>query len=247
MNRFVQLGFVVSVAAVPAISVQAAPVAYEAVYRDSAAQTQTMVQLEAGRTTAIDFSAAQERIVYVNLADPSRVVYTANAPIQSGQASTLFLTPIQKLRFPGATTNNLTNLQVQTADAAGRRRLYTFNLMHVLNARYAGIVVTPYQEKPKRVRRTATRTLPNLSVDAIERGLQVALKRQYTTPDDPVVGKVRRVITQMRQGVSLRRAMRETKVQLSVLKSLAELGATPTPTLLQPGPTVLPISVSGGK
>lgn len=76
---------------------------YQTVSRDTATQSEVDVQVEQGRSTAIDFSQTNERIIYVLLADPSRVVYTANAPIEAGQASTLFLRPIDPLEFPGAT------------------------------------------------------------------------------------------------------------------------------------------------
>lgn len=93
-------------------------------------QQQTMtVKVWAGRATAIDFSAVHQRITSVVLGDPSRLVYTADAPIESGQASTLFLKQIQPLKFPGATTATLTNLLIKTIDAQGKQQLHSFNVM----------------------------------------------------------------------------------------------------------------------
>jgi hypothetical protein len=68
--------------------------AYQVISREAAMQSAVEVQAEPGRSTAIDFSQAHERITYVLLADPSRLVYAANAPIASRQANTLFLRPI---------------------------------------------------------------------------------------------------------------------------------------------------------
>jgi hypothetical protein len=88
-----------------------------------------MVKVWSGRATAIDFSLTQQRIISVVLADPSRLVYNADLPIESGQASTLFLKQIQPLKFPGATTANLTNLFIKTVDSQGRQQLHIFNVV----------------------------------------------------------------------------------------------------------------------
>ena len=50
--------------------------AYRVINRDAAMQSAVEVQVGPGRSTAIDFSQAHERITYVLLADPSRLVYT---------------------------------------------------------------------------------------------------------------------------------------------------------------------------
>jgi hypothetical protein len=78
-----------------ALPVMAAP-AYQVISRDVARLSTVDVQVGPGRATAIDFSQAHERITYVLLADPSRLVYAANASITSGQANTLFLRPHQQ-------------------------------------------------------------------------------------------------------------------------------------------------------
>jgi hypothetical protein len=92
-------------------------------------QQPMMVKVWSGRATAIDFSSTQQRITSVVLADPSRLVYNADAPIETGQASTLFLKQIQPLKFPGATTANLTNLFIKTVDSQGRQQLHIFNVV----------------------------------------------------------------------------------------------------------------------
>lgn len=202
----------------------AGPKAYQVIDRTTAVNAQTLIQLAAGRSTSLDFSPTKERIIFVNLADPSRVVYKSNFPI--GQATTLFLTPIQRLEFPGATTTPITNLQVQTMDQAGNLRLYSFNLNHDGVAPYMGVVIAPNQRPKRRSPVRTTRRSPQqvLNINTIERGLAVALAKGYTAPTDPIVGQVRTVITKTRQGQPIHSAAQSVKVPLRVLEALMELG-----------------------
>jgi hypothetical protein len=87
------------------------------------------VKVWAGRATAIDFSSMTQKITSVVLADPSRIVYTSDVPIQSNQASTLFLRQTEPIKFPGATSSNRTNLLVKTIDQQGKSQLHTFEVM----------------------------------------------------------------------------------------------------------------------
>jgi hypothetical protein len=94
-----------------------------------APRSQTIiVKVWAGRSTAIDFSPINQKITSVVLADPSRVVYTADVPVQSGQASTLFLRQTEFIRFPGATSSNRTNLLVKTINQQGNQKLHSFEV-----------------------------------------------------------------------------------------------------------------------
>lgn len=86
------------------------------------------IKVWAGRITAIDFSRTNQKITSVVLADPSRLVYTADTPIVSSQASTLFLRQIEPLKFPGITSSKQTNLLVKTIDSQGKSKLHTFEI-----------------------------------------------------------------------------------------------------------------------
>jgi hypothetical protein len=66
-----------------------------------------------------------------------------DAELETGRAKTIFLRVIQPLRFPGATTTPVTNLMVQTVDARGQNRLYTFDIVHSSNPRYVGVQILP--------------------------------------------------------------------------------------------------------
>ncbi|MTJ49113.1 hypothetical protein FJR05_15150, partial [Dolichospermum sp. UHCC 0259] len=56
--------------------VQAQTPAYRFIDRDIAAKTRIQVQVTPGLATPISFSQTNETILYILLADPSRLVYT---------------------------------------------------------------------------------------------------------------------------------------------------------------------------
>ncbi|NES98876.1 MAG: hypothetical protein F6K32_27665, partial [Desertifilum sp. SIO1I2] len=151
------------------------------------------------------------------IARPYRTRWICNAPIASGQATTLFITPIEPLSFPGATTNAVTNLMVQTIGANGVRNLYAFNLHHVHRAKEVGVMITPSEPlKPANI--IDEFTISSMDAEAIERGLSIAIARGYTAPDDPVVEQTRQSLALLRKGQIPR------TVPVSVLRSLQALG-----------------------
>jgi hypothetical protein len=127
----------------PVWPVQAETPAYQRVDRHQATTRVVQVEVAPGRATAISFSQTDEEIAYILLADASRLVYSTDAELETGRAKTVFLRVIQPLRFPGATTATVTNLMVQTVDASGQHRLYTFDIVHSSNPRYVGVQILP--------------------------------------------------------------------------------------------------------
>lgn len=214
-------GIVVTIPMMLAQSVQAT--AYRQVPQFQALRNLIEVQLERGRSTVIDFSPVQERIVFVNLADPSRTVFTSNAPIESGLATTLFVTPIQALAFPGLTTNAVTTLQVQTITPNGDLRLYTFNVWQSDRAAsHAGVVITATPEPIQPSLNPAPSVV--LSPQLIAQGLTAAMAQGLTSDDDPIVDAVEAVLAKVEAGQSLRDAARAQGVDVEILEALAALG-----------------------
>lgn len=214
-----------------ALPVMAAP-AYRVISRDAAMQSAVEVQVGPGRATAIDFSQAHERITYVLLADPSRLVYAANALIDSGQANTLFLRPIRPLTFPGATTTSITNLSVQTIDQAGQQRLYNFNIHHVAQPQYMGVVLSPDRSQPRH-----SHLQQEFSSLRVEQGLELAIRQGYTSATDPIVARVQQLLSLVRRDhLSIAQAAKAAQVPLTVLKALERLG---TPSNGSPEPDVV--------
>jgi len=77
---------------------------YQEVSQETAISNILNVSVNPGRIAIIDFSATDQAIAYIGLGDASRVVYNTDFPLQSGSAQTVFLLPIQRLDFSGATT-----------------------------------------------------------------------------------------------------------------------------------------------
>jgi hypothetical protein len=205
----------------PGLSVQARTSAYQVVDRNRATTSAVQVQVAPGRATSISFSQTDETIAYILLADASQVVYSTDAELETGRTKTIFLRVIQPLRFPGATTTPVTNLMVQTVDARGQNRLYTFDIVHSSNPRYVGVQILPAIARSQAD--PAVGNL-NLTLDNIQTGLSIAIMRGYTSIDDPVVAKVRQLLELMRtENMTVSEAAHSVEVPLEVLASLARL------------------------
>lgn len=191
--------------------------------RDAATNATTNLQVWPGRASVIDFTHTDEFITYIRLADPSKAVFSTDAELKTNQARMVFVQPIQPLRFPGATTTPMTNLFIKTHSREGVERLYTFNIIHSsgqpTNNGITISTVTPGHEQSLLVANNQTATISD-----IERGLDVAITRGYTTPDDPVVFKVREFIALARNGTAINQAAERTNLSLSVVMKLGELG-----------------------
>jgi hypothetical protein len=208
----------------PVLPVQAQTSAYQIVDRNRATTSAVQVQVAPGRATSISFSQTDETIAYILLADASRVVYSTDAELETGRAKTIFLRVIQPLRFPGATTTPVTNLMVQTVDARGQNRLYTFDVIHSSNPRYVGVQILPAIARPQAS--TAVGNF-NLTSDNIRTGLNIAIMRGYTAIDDPVVSKVRQLLEMMRtENMTISEAAQSVGIPLDVLAELERLSQT---------------------
>lgn len=236
MKRFSALTFVgasLLIALVsPVLPVQAQTSAYQVVDRNRATTSAVQVQVAPGRATPISFSQTDETITYILLADASRVVYSTDAELETGRAKTIFLRVIQPLRFPGATTAPVTNLMVQTVDARGQNRLYTFNIVHSSNPRYVGVQILPAI--------AGSQTSPiagnlNLTPDNIQTGLNIAITRGYTSIDDPVVAKVRQLLELIQtENMTVSEAAHSVGIPLTVLEELRRLVREERGLLIQP-------------
>ncbi|MBW4471556.1 MAG: hypothetical protein KME45_14285 [Stenomitos rutilans HA7619-LM2] len=211
----------------PGLSVQAQTSAYQVVDRTRATTSSVQVQVAPGRATSISFSQTDETIAYILLADASRVVYSTDAELETGRAKTIFLRVIQPLRFPGATTTPVTNLMVQTVDARGQNRLYTFDIIHSSNPRYVGVQILP---TIARSQADPTVGNLNLTLDNIQTGLSIAIMRGYTSIDDPVVAKVRQLLELMRtENMTVLEAAQSVGIPLEVLAELGRLSQEDRP------------------
>jgi len=208
----------------PVLPTQAQTSAYQVVDRNRATTSAVQVQVAPGRATSINFSQTDETITYILLADASRLVYSTDAELETGRAKTVFLRVIEPLRFPGATTSPVTNLMLQTVDAAGQNRLYTFDIVHINNPRYVGVQILPAIARSQAF--PAVGNL-NLTPDNIQTGLSIAIMQGYTSIDDPVVAKVRQLLELMRtENMTASEAAHSVGIPLDVLAELGRISQT---------------------
>jgi hypothetical protein len=186
------------------------------------------VKVGTGRATAIDFSGVDEQITQIFLADPSHFTYATDTPLESGQATTVFLRQIQPLKFPNLTTTNLTNLFIKTRTSDGEAHLYTFNLKKSNSPpNYSGLSISKQTPNLAVVEPTLqVGSFRRATINDIERGLLSAIRQGYTPASDPVVTKVREFIALARNtsNQSLLEVAQNTKVSLSLLTELGLLG-----------------------
>lgn len=184
------------------------------------------VQVWPGRATAIDFSRVGEKITQVFLADPSWLVFATDTPLDKGGATALFLRQILPLKFPNLTTAKQTNLFVKTRTRTGLERLYTFNVLKgESRPSYNGLSVATGGQSGREPTLQVGASRP-ATLNDIERGLEVALRKKYTQPKDPVVGKVREFLALARNSSdkSLVELAQQLKVPLAVLTQLGSFG-----------------------
>lgn len=213
----------------PVLPAQAQTSAYQVVDRNRATTSAVQVQVAPGRATSISFSQTDETITYILLADASKLVYSTDAELETGWAKTVFLRVIEPLRFPGATTTPVTNLMIQTVDAAGKNRLYTFDVVHSNNPRYVGVQILPAIAGSHA---SSIAGNLNLTPDNIQTGLNIAIMRGYTSIDDPVVTKVRQFLELMRtENMTVSEAAYSVGIPWNVLTELVRISQEGLPSL----------------
>ena len=228
--RWVAIGIAIAVGIMPLEPTQAQPfpivldspgASYRTVERETALQYSMPLQVAPGRTTTLTFDT-DEVIAYVLLGDSSRLVYTLNGELGSAQTKLLFLRRIDPLDFPGATTTWVTTLNVQTIDATGRLRLYTFEVEPVAQPpTYVGLTITPAIPGNQTLQVGTNR---RATLQDIEMGLAIAIQQGYTSASDPIVSQVRQFLALARNtAITLPEAATTTQVPLAVISELANI------------------------
>ncbi len=62
-----------------------------------------------------------------------------------------------------------------------------------------------------------------INADAVERGLRIAIAKQFINSNDPVVNNVRNFVFLLRNGHSVNDAIAATQINPSVIESLGEI------------------------
>ncbi|MGG6262806.1 hypothetical protein ACQ4M3_20550 [Leptolyngbya sp. AN03gr2] len=192
---------------------------YQLIDRQIAITSPLDVRVIAGRATTIDFTQSDEVIEHVLLADPSKTVYTPDAPIGSRQTKVIYLRPINPLNFPGSTRAYITNLQIRTIDSQKQTRNYVFNLVpSKQNTNYIGVRIT---NNP--LLQPLTVSGRSVTADDLENGLQIAIQNGYTPASDPIVRKVQNLIDLVRSGTPIRAAAESSQVSIPIITALARM------------------------
>ena len=200
------------------------------VIEEQIARTQSNdIYVVEGKATPINFNN-DEVITFVILSDLSRNNYVTNAPVESGQAKSIFLRQNDKLDIPGTTTSIHPNLIIVTTNAQGEQLEYEF-IIHNSSSeedKYnIAIEAAKPKPKPKVVtlpKNTIETTLGEATPRHVELGLDDNLERGKLRSDDELVFAIKEYIALTQNGSSASSALKQTKVPLSVIQSLGETG-----------------------
>jgi hypothetical protein len=174
----------------------------------TALQEGATVQVFPGRASVINFRT-DEFITSVTLSDPTYVLYTPNAEIESGQTTALILRLSNGIPFENLSRSSKPNISITTVNLENQQTTYLFDLeiasgLPQANRRdYNGIAIVPDDEA------------------IVITGNMIKTPKGDATMNDVERGEV---LAQARQGGSLGTIASQRGVPLSVLSALGELG-----------------------
>lgn len=201
------------------------PVKYDLVSTADAVRGAIPVTLYFGKIISLDFTEAEEYITFVAPSDRSQFVYNTDLPANSGEAQSVYLLPIKKVDFKGTYQTSHPNLIVKTINSSGQSKQYNFILNFSSGVMTStGIkIVNPIEKSfsdPNKIRVSAGQSI---NADDIERGLRIAIVKQFIEANDPLVNKVRIFVFMLRNGNTVNDAITYTGVNPSVIESLGEM------------------------
>ena len=201
------------------------PVKYDLVSTTDAVRGAIPVTLYFGKIISLDFTDVGEYITFIAPSDRSQFVYNTDLPVNSGEAQSVYLLPIEKINFKGTYQTSHPNLIVKTINNSGQSKQYNFIINFSSGVMTStGIKIIPSTKKSlndsNKIRVSAGQTI---NADDIERGLRIAIVKQFIEADDPVVNKVRNFVFMLRNGNSVNDAITYTEINPSVVESLGEM------------------------
>jgi len=194
----------------------------------TAIQEGAMVKIFPGRASVINFRT-DEFITSITLSDPTYVLYTPNAEIDSGQTTALILRLSDGIAFENLTRSSRPNISITTINKGGRQKTYLFDLeiasgLPIPNRDHNGIAIVPDNEVIATNGNVIQTAKGYATTNHIERGLRIAIRQGMTSSTDPIVAKVQEVLAQSRNGGSLMAIAQQVGVPIAVLSTLGELG-----------------------
>lgn len=201
------------------------PVKYDLVSTANAVRGAIPVTLYFGKIISLDFTEAGEYITFIAPSDRSQFVYNTDLPANSGEAQSVYLLPIKKVDFQGTYQTSHPNLIIKTINSSGESKQYNFiiNFSSGVMTSTGIKIVNPINDSfsdPNKIRVSAGQSI---NADDVERGLRIAIVKQFVKTDDPVVNKVRNFVFMLRNGNSVNDAITYTGINPSVVESLGEM------------------------
>ncbi|MCC0175848.1 hypothetical protein I4641_02480 [Waterburya agarophytonicola K14] len=177
-----------------------------------------------GQTTAINFEN-DDRVSYLILSDRSKIIYSLNAPTDSGQAKSIFLRNIKPLDFPGEITSNQPNLFVVAIDDRGRQEQYEF-IVDNSQKHDTKINITPEKkEAPKKPINVINTELGAATPADVRIGLKYKLRKAEISPNDPIALYTSEAIAlTLNSQKNLLALAEELDIPLSVLSEFGRTG-----------------------
>lgn len=184
----------------------------------------TPINIIPGQTVAINFKN-DDRVSFLILSSQSEIAYTTNAPVESGQAKSIFLKNIKPLDFPGEINSDNPNLFVVAIDSQGNQEQYEFI---VDNSRSHSSEINIVSERKKVIQKPANiinTELGAASPEDVRIGLKHKLKKGSISPEDPVVVYTAEAIAAtLNSEKDLIALASELNIPLSVLSEFGRIG-----------------------
>jgi hypothetical protein len=196
-----------------------------------AQQEPTTIGVVPGKATPIVFKNNQI-IDFILLSDQSKNIYTPNAPLETGNARSLYIRQIQTLNIPGTTTNTYPNLFIETIDTEGNRQSYEFILNNndrdrdqvSINESKPEPILQPKPQPEPKVVNTVVTIFGEATPEDVQLGLETKIKQNRIERDEPLAIAIEEYIAQTMNGVASTEALEKTGIPLSVVQQLGTLG-----------------------
>jgi hypothetical protein len=197
-----------------------------------ALQRGATIQLYPGRNSTINFRNG-EVMTSIVLSDPTYVLFTPNAELDSGKAVTLILRLSNGISFPRLSRSAKPNITITTVDQAGSQNTYTLDLAIASGSprseQTETLAIVPDDEALISADNTIQTPKGQATLTHVRQGLRIAIQQGFTRRSDPIVEQVRMLLSMATNGGSLAELARQQGVSIQVLATLAELGLNANP------------------
>ena len=184
----------------------------------------TPITIIPGQISAIHFNNG-EKISHLHLSARDKIVYSVNAPTDSGAAQSIFLKAIEPLEFPGEIASSRPNLFVITIDAQGQQTQYEFVIDNGQQQSENQLNIVSPQVTPPQLPTTIKTELGEANLDDIRTGLKHKLSRgEFSAADILALNVAEAIAISLNEEKSLLTVARELEIPLALLSELGRTG-----------------------